>query len=72
MMIIFIVLGIIAMVFGILFLVNVKMLLKISDISNKVFLTDELVVRYRIGFGICLVLSGLFMFFIAHYLYRVG
>ncbi len=71
-MITFIVLGVIALVFGSLFLANIKLLLKISKISNKVFLTDELVVKYRIGFGICLVLSGLFMFFIVYYLYRVG
>jgi hypothetical protein len=66
-----ILLGLIALLIGGLLIVSPGTLLKMSEEMNRmVTRIDEQVVKYRIGFGVSLILAAIFLFFYAFMLGR--
>lgn len=68
------IIGIIALLAGVLFLSGEKNLRSMSERSSQTFnkvvgKIDEFVISKRVGTGICLILSGLFLLFIAYWIY---
>jgi uncharacterized BrkB/YihY/UPF0761 family membrane protein len=64
-------LGLVALVIGGLLIISPGTLLKMSEEMNRmVTRIDEQVVKYRIGFGISLILAAIFLFFYAYMLGR--
>ena len=70
-MLAFVILGVIAVVFGFLFILAPRTLIHLSEMANKICMTDDVAIRYRIGVGISLILVGALMFFIAFYLQNI-
>ncbi|MFC1666762.1 hypothetical protein ACFL0P_02655 [Candidatus Omnitrophota bacterium] len=64
--------GIIALFFGFLLLILPKESFdKINTKANKLIKDlDSLAYKYKQGIGICLLLSGLTLLFVAYYLYK--
>ncbi|MBI4685137.1 MAG: hypothetical protein HY755_08040 [Nitrospirae bacterium] len=63
-----VVIGVLAFVIGVLFLVAPGTLRRLNDISAKmVARIDSFTFSYRIGFGVSLMLISIFMFFMAYY-----
>jgi hypothetical protein len=58
---IFAILGIISLIFGLLFIFFPELLLRIGEIFNRIFFTDNIVLKYRVGIGICFFLASLIM-----------
>lgn len=68
------IIGIIALLAGILFLSGEKNLRAMSESTSTAFnkvvgKIDEFVIGKRVGTGICLILAGLFILFIAYWIY---
>jgi len=64
-----VVLGAIALIFGGLLVVSPNSLLKISEGLNRmVTRIDEQVLKYRLGVGIALIISAVFLFMYAYML----
>jgi uncharacterized BrkB/YihY/UPF0761 family membrane protein len=64
-------LGLIALLIGGLLIVSPGTLLKMNEELNRmVTRIDEQVLKYRIGFGVSLILAALFLFFYAYMLGR--
>lgn len=64
-----ILLGVIALVFGMLLLASPGLLIRMSEGLNKVVTrVDDQVLRYRVGVGICLLMAALFLFLYAYML----
>jgi hypothetical protein len=68
---IFFIVGIIALFFAALLLFLPEIFLRISEFSNRVFLTDENAIRYRYGLGVSLLLVSFFMFFSFYHLIKI-
>ena len=68
---IFFVVGTVAFLSSILLMVFPEAFLKISDLSNRVFLTDENAIKYRFGLGISLLIVSAFMFFSFYHLMKL-
>ena len=64
----FILVGIIALLMGILYLIAPGMLIKLSTLFNQIVSTDDKTMKYRISVGVVFVVLGLFFLFIAYYL----
>jgi len=65
-------LGLIALVVGGLLIVSPQALVNVSNQMNRmVTRIDEQVVKYRIGFGVSLILAAAFLFFYAYLLGRL-
>ena len=67
----FILIGLIALISGILFLVAPGMLIKLSGLLNQIVSTDHKTMKYRISVGIIFVVISIFFLFIAYYLSNV-
>jgi predicted membrane-bound mannosyltransferase len=66
-----ILLGVIALLIGGLLIVSPKSLLRMNEELNRmVTRIDEQVLKYRIGFGVSLILAAIFLFFYAFMLGR--
>jgi hypothetical protein len=64
-----ILLGAIALVFGLMLLASPQALMRMSQGLNRVVnKVDEQVLRYRIGVGVSLLLAALFLFIYAYML----
>ncbi|HUK55943.1 MAG TPA: hypothetical protein VLY20_04725 [Nitrospiria bacterium] len=64
-------LGLIALAVGGLLIASPQTLIKMSKEMNRmVTRIDEEVVKYRIGFGVSLILAAIFLFFYAYMLGR--
>ena len=64
-----ILLGAIALVFGVMLLASPQALMKMSQGLNRmVNQIDEQVLKYRVGVGVSLLLAGLFLFVYAYML----
>jgi drug/metabolite transporter (DMT)-like permease len=60
-------LGAIALIFGVLLVVSPNSLVRMSEGLNKmVTRVDEQVIKYRIGFGVVLIISAVFLFAYAY------
>jgi hypothetical protein len=69
--IVFFIVGIVALLSAILLLFLPELFLKMSDFSNRIFLTDENAIKYRYGFGVILLLVSIFMFFSFYHLLKI-
>jgi drug/metabolite transporter (DMT)-like permease len=64
-----ILLGVIALVFGMLLLASPGSLTRMSEGLNKmVTRVDDQVLQYRVGVGICMLIAALFLFLYAYML----
>ena len=70
-MILFVALGVIAAVFGVLFIFAPGALIYLSELSNKILMTDDVAIRFRKWVGAALLLVSVLMFVIAVYLTRL-
>jgi len=64
----FILVGIIALVAGIMYLVAPGTLIKLSSLFNQIVSTDDKTMKYRISVGVVFIIIGLFFLFIAYYI----
>ena len=55
--------GGIAIFFGLLLLIAPNTILSIERTANKIYMTDPTFMKYRIPFGMFLLLSGAFMIY---------
>ena len=62
-MIIILLIGIIALVFGILLLVAPKSLIKLERQANKIVMTDPFFMKYRVIVGIGLLVASAYMIY---------
>jgi uncharacterized BrkB/YihY/UPF0761 family membrane protein len=63
--------GVVACIFGLLLLVSHRSLQKLNVQASKLMSDiDSFVYKYRQGIGICFLLSGTTLLFVAYYLYR--
>lgn len=67
----FILVGIIALLAGIMYLVTPGTLIKLSALLNQIISTDHKTMKYRISVGIIFIVIGIFFLFIAYYLSNV-
>lgn len=57
------VLGVIALIFSVLLLLTPKTIFSLERAANRVYMTDPTFMKYRIPFGIFLLVSGAFMIY---------
>lgn len=63
-----IVVGAIAFIIGTFLLISPNVLKKLNDLSAKMIARiDHYTFTYRIGFGVCLIIASIFLFFMAYY-----
>lgn len=55
--------GLIAILFGILLLTAPNTVLSIERRANKIYMTDPTFMKYRVPFGLFLLVSGIFMIY---------
>ena len=55
--------GSIAILFGILLLTAPNTVLSIERRANKIYMTDPTFMKYRVPFGLFLLVSGIFMIY---------
>jgi len=67
---IWICIGILALVLSIFLLFFPRPFVTLSDFLNRVFVTDAKAFKYRLGIGISLMLVSFLLFFTAYYLAR--
>lgn len=60
---IYLTVGIIAAVVGLLLLFNPKLLVKVGETLNRTLTVDDIIFSRRTIFGILLVITGIFMFY---------
>ena len=65
--------GVVALIFGILFISNKRGVEKASNkmketVAREVSSIDKFLVRNNVGVGISLVIAGMYLFFIAYYI----
>lgn len=63
----FILIGVLALVTGVLFLVAPQILIRLGESFNRVVAFDNKTFRYRISMGIVLIAAGIFFFLMAWY-----
>ena len=59
----FIFLGIIALIFSLMLLLTPKAIFSLERQANRVYMTDPTFMKYRIPFGLFLLISGAFMIY---------
>ena len=57
------VLGVIALIFSVLLLLTPKTIFSLERAANRVYMTDPTFMKYRVPFGIFLLVSGAFMIY---------
>ena len=55
------VLGVIALIFSVMLLLTPKTIFSLERAANRVYMTDPTFMKYRVPFGIFLLVSGVFM-----------
>ncbi len=61
--------GIVALIFGLLLLAMPESLRKMNATANKLMADlDNFIYKYKQGIGICFLMSGLTLLFVAYYL----
>jgi hypothetical protein len=58
-----IILGIIALIFSLMLLLTPKAIFSLERQANKIYMTDPTFMKYRILFGLFLLISGAFMIY---------
>ena len=57
------VLGVIALIFSVLLLLTPKTIFSLERAANRVYMTDPTFMKYRVPFGVFLLVSGVFMIY---------
>ena len=57
------VLGVIALIFSVLLLLTPKTIISLARAANRVYMTDPTFMKYRVPFGVFLLVSGAFMIY---------
>ena len=57
------VLGVIALIFSVMLLLTPKTIFSLERAANRVYMTDPTFMKYRVPFGIFLLVSGVFMIY---------
>ena len=57
------VLGVIALIFSVMLLLTPKTVFSLERAANRVYMTDPTFMKYRVPFGIFLLVSGVFMIY---------
>ena len=57
------VLGVIALIFSVLLLLTPKTIFSLERPANRVYMTDPTFMKYRVPFGVFLLVSGVFMIY---------
>ena len=57
------VLGVIALIFSVMVLLTPKTIFSLERAANRVYMTDPTFMKYRVPFGIFLLVSGVFMIY---------
>ena len=68
----FILVGIIALLAGIMYLIAPGTLIKLSSLFNQIISTDDKTMKYRVSVGLIFIVIGLFFLFMAYYLSHTG
>ena len=65
--------GIVALIFGLLLLLAPAELKKLNSVANR-FITDldNWIYKQKQGIGVCFLMSGLTLLFVAYYLYKTS
>ena len=64
----FILVGIIALLTGIMYLIAPGTLIKLNALFNQIISTDHKTMKYRISVGLIFIVLGLFFLFMAYYI----
>ena len=64
----FILVGIIALLVGIMYLIAPGTLIKLGTLFNQIVSTDDKTMKYRISVGEVFIIVGLFFLFMAYYI----
>ena len=59
------VLGVIALIFSVMLLLTPKTIFSLERAANRVYMTDPTFMKYRVPFGIFLLVSGVFMIYVS-------
>ena len=68
----FLLIGAVALLVGILFLINPQSLIKASGLFNQIVDTDSKTLKYRITVGLIFLVLGIFFIFMAYYFHRIA
>ena len=68
---IFILVGIIVLLAGVMYLIAPRALIKLSALFNQIVSTDDKTMKYRISVGLVFVIIGLFFLFMAYYIANI-
>ena len=58
-----IIIGVLALIFSLTLLLTPKAIFSLERQANRVYMTDPMFMKYRVRFGVFLVLSGAFMIY---------
>jgi hypothetical protein len=64
----FILVGIIALLVGIMYLIAPGTLIKLGTLFNQIVSTDDKTMKYRISVGVVFIIVGFFFLFMAYYI----
>lgn len=64
----FLLVGIIALLMGLMYLIAPRTLIKLSALFNQIVSTDDKTMKYRISVGLIFIVLGIFILFMAYYL----
>ena len=64
----FILVGIIALLVGLMYLIAPGTLIKLSALFNQIVSTDDKTMKYRISVGVVFIIIGFFFLFMAYYI----
>jgi len=67
----FILVGIIALLAGIMYLIAPGVLIKLSALFNQIVSTDDKTMKYRISVGVIFIVLGIFFLFMAYYIANI-
>ena len=67
----FILVGIIALLVGIMYLIAPGTLIKLSALFNQIVSTDDKTMKYRLSVGLVFIILGLFFLFMAYYIANI-
>ena len=67
----FILVGIIALLVGIMYLIAPGTLIKLSALFNQIVSTDDKTMKYRLSVGLVFIIIGLFFLFMAYYIANI-
>ena len=64
----FILVGIVALLVGIMYLIAPGTLIKLGTLFNQIVSTDDKTMKYRISVGVVFIIVGFFFLFMAYYI----